>query len=183
MLQKRLVMDMSNFSTLETAFANIKKATGLHGTNEIIEKLLTREAGYVEILDNVNYTKIKIKEYNNKNKDMEEKLNILTMIKTEGINPAKVLGIEVTKKSREIEIMGEKLRRITGVYKKVTVWCNKLSNILRQYTNKSDTSFFATSFNEDVKIKPVENLSVEIINLKNEVSIILQSFRSDVMTI
>ena len=119
-LQKKLINDRKRFYKLETAFDNVKKATGLHETQEVIQKLLTREALYTEILETVSYTKGKIGEFSNKNKEIEDKLNLLNIIKNETPNPAKILGQEVTKKVKEIEFNHEKLRKITSVYNNIS---------------------------------------------------------------
>ncbi|OMJ75152.1 hypothetical protein SteCoe_25773 [Stentor coeruleus] len=132
-LQKRLRTDMQKFSKLEAAFDNVKKATGMHQPEEIIEKVLTHESGFTEILENINYTRTRILEYNAKNREMEEKLSMLNMIKTENINPAKTLELEVNKKTREIEYDKERMIKVLGVYKNVVNWAKKNNSAFGLY--------------------------------------------------
>ena len=183
-LQKRLLITMNKFSKLEAAFNNVKKTTGMYETSEIIEKLLTKEAGYVEILENIKYTKIKIEDYSNKNKDMEEKLNLINIIKAENIiNPVKSLELNVKNKTRELEIQREKLQGIRGTYINISTWCNKITNMLKKYSNSSNDSVFATLVIENLQSKPMGKLSDEIIELKEEIFQCLQHCRSNVMNI
>lgn len=178
-LQKRLTTDMQKFSKLEAAFDNVKKATGMHQTEEIIERVLTHESGYSEILENINYTRTKIYEYNDKNREMEEKLSMLNMIKTENLNPAKTLEQEVSKKLREIEYDKERFIKVLGVYKNVVNWAKKNNSAFGLYlgippvTNKRRRPTYATSESE---------LVGRICELKLKVVKLLQSFRQNVFS-
>lgn len=171
MLQKRLIHDMNKFKKLEDAFDDVKTATGMHETSEIITKLLTREAGYQEILENVSYTKVKIRKLSRKNKEIEEKLSLISIVKTENINPARDLELEVSKKLKEIEIDNERYRKILSVYKKLTSWCGKMNLAIDE--NSGSTI-------KVLKIPLADNCNVlnEILLLKQKVSMHLSVFKS-----
>ena len=170
MLQKRLVSDMQKFCKLESAFDDVKKATGMHETSEVIEKLLTREAGYQEIMENISYTKTKIKEYNSKNRECEDKLSLLAMAKTETLNPAKEISIEVSRKQKEIEADHERYQKIISIYKKITSWCGRINIMLDESLSDPASKTPKISLEETLgKEKVLE----QVINLKCRVMQIL----------
>ena len=123
-MYKRLNKDRSQFRDLETAFDEVKKATNMINTEDIIEKVLTRETSFSDIIETVNFTKSRIREYIGRNKEIEDKLATLGIVKTE-ISQVKSLEIEVTQKSKQIEIDKERCIKLTGVYKKVQYWTIK----------------------------------------------------------
>lgn len=173
-LQKKLLNDMRNFYRLETAFENVKKTFGIDKTDEIIKKLLTSEASYSEILENVTYTKNKINEYNNKNQEIEERLKLLNMIKGESINPAKDAELKLKIKRRDIETDKEKLRRVRASYTNVKVWCNKISD---QISQSSDEFFTTQLIQNENQISLDSNLLSHISNLKLKVKSLLDQYK------
>ena len=123
-MYKRLNKDRNQFKDLEMAFDEVKKATNMINTEDIISKVLTRESNFSEIIETVNFTKARIREYTARNKEIEDKHATLGIVKTE-ISQVKSLEIEVAQKSKQIEIDKERCIKLTGVYKKVQHWTIK----------------------------------------------------------
>lgn len=135
---KRLTTDSKKFQNLEQAFDEVKKATNTNDTDEVIEKVLTRETSFNDIIESISFTKRKIFEFSMKNLKMEEKLKSTQIGKNE-LNPAKAASAEVAKVTKQIEIAKEKYIRLTGIYKNMQQWAVKVLTSFK-YINQPEVS-------------------------------------------
>ncbi|CAG9317379.1 unnamed protein product [Blepharisma stoltei] len=124
-LQKKLKCEMDRSSSIEEAFQQVRSVTGLNDAQEMVERYLTREQTYGDLMETINESKQKILDYIEKNNEMLEKINSLEMTKLEGNNPAKKLSEEAAKQFTDIEIEKDKLRRIRSVYENIKIWSGK----------------------------------------------------------
>lgn len=53
-MRKKMEKEMSNSAQIDTAFKDIKTATGVTDVQELVKKFLTREQTYSDLLQNVN---------------------------------------------------------------------------------------------------------------------------------
>lgn len=124
-LQKKLKYEMERSSSIEDAFQQVRSITGLNDAQEMVERYLTREQAYADLMESINESKHKIEDYKQRNNDVEDKINTLEMAKIEGNNPAKTMSQEATKSFREIAFEKDRLRRIKGVYENIRTWAAK----------------------------------------------------------
>ncbi|CAG9328160.1 unnamed protein product [Blepharisma stoltei] len=124
-LQKKLKYEMERSSSIEEAFQQVRSITGLNDAQEMVEKYLTREQIYGDLMETINDSKQKIADYIQRNDEILEKINSLEMTKLEGNNPAKQMSQEATKSFQEISVEKDRLRRIRSVYENIKIWAGK----------------------------------------------------------
>jgi predicted oxidoreductase len=174
---KRLTTDSKKFQNLEKAFDEVKKATNTNDTEEVIEKVLTRESNFSEIVESISFSKRKIASYMMKNQEAEEKLKMISIGKNE-LNPAKAAGVEMARLMKQIEIEKEKYIRLTGTYKNIRQWARRVLESFR-FLNEDEGNFYGVELADLIKMISAQVIrSVKKRELKEEKGVKNSCFQS-----
>ena len=76
-MRKKMEKEMANSSQIDTAFKDIKTATGVTDVQELVKRFLTREQNYSDLLQNVNDSDKKVDELKKHNEILRNRLHDL----------------------------------------------------------------------------------------------------------
>lgn len=125
LLDVKLQTSKRRFSLIDEAFRKIKNQYGFIEPLEMIEKILTKEQTYTELLASINYNNDKIIETNKRLSDIETKIQFLTSAKP-AQDPNKQWKIIFNTTLKENSAEKEKLRKIKIIYDKIKFWAARL---------------------------------------------------------
>ena len=76
-MRKKMEKEMANSAQIDTAFKDIKTATGVTDVQELVKKFLTREQTYSDLLQNVNDSDKKVDVLKKDNEMLRNRLHDL----------------------------------------------------------------------------------------------------------
>ena len=139
----------SNFE-IENAFQKIRASTGCNDVQEIVQKFLTREATYSQLLNSVSMNEEKIDVLRTDNEEWREKLSVLQMFQAQetsnggGKNKFGSANPELVLLDSKIAEMQRIANNTTTVHKKVNLvndqvlnWCNRMIQKIDQQFNQN----------------------------------------------
>lgn len=133
-LQRKLDAEMQKAIGVEQAFQKIRAATGLMDVQDIVERFLTREQTYTQLLNAVSEAEVKLDTLRQQNGAARHQLQGLQL--EEGGNTRKVYAdIDVMEDQlsgsyKEYGINKEKLNKAIRVYDQVLNWGEKIMHTL-----------------------------------------------------
>ena len=87
LLEIKLKKTQQRFAVIDNSFHRIKNIYGVVEPSEMIEKILTKEQTYTDLLSSINYNKSRIVQQNERNSEMEEKIRQLNNLAMQNIDP------------------------------------------------------------------------------------------------
>ncbi|CAG9316385.1 unnamed protein product [Blepharisma stoltei] len=153
-LQKKMEVEMEKNTGIDLAFQRIRRVAGLNDVGEMIEKFLTREQLYAELMERLNDVNKRIEDYNQKNLEMEEKIHGLEIAKKENNNPTHNLSLVVYRGSKETARMKIRLKEMVTIKENIQVWGKK-------FIKNFDVNFKITDKKLDGLIKTIHRLVSE----------------------
>lgn len=130
-LKWKLDHEMQKSVAIEEAFQQIKTATGLQDIQEIVEKFLTKEQTYNELLQAVAEAEKKLETLRTENVTAREQLRQLQILDAGG-NPRTIyheieeLENELQKQTKEYNSLKDQLQKAVIVYDQVLDWAQKI---------------------------------------------------------
>lgn len=126
LLELKLQETQKRFAVIDDAFRKVKNQYGFIDASEMIEKILTKEQTYSELLGSISYNKSKIEEQTHKIKELIEKIEVLTNIKAQNLDPNRFWKEQLHKIAKETSFDKERLFKIRSVYDKIRVWTDRI---------------------------------------------------------
>jgi hypothetical protein len=117
-LAKKLITEKVNFTRLEEAFLKVKIQTGLVNVEEVIEKFLTQEANYKQVVDSLHTKELECSEYHEKIQKMQKKVAKIGQEKV----GKKIVNEEVKNMIEKNLRAKEKKFEIDKAFLKINVW-------------------------------------------------------------
>ncbi len=132
-LKRKMEKEMYNSSEVEDAFQTIRAATGMTDIHSIVQKFLTREQIYSQLLVNVAESERKIDSLKKENEELMGELHDL-MIDEDGVkvedkkdNPMiERLSTEISELSKEVEECKDRSQKVEIVTDQVYGWTQKV---------------------------------------------------------
>jgi hypothetical protein len=127
-LTKKLKDYISKFGTIDLAFRKIKSITGLTDISEVVEKFLTKENLYHELMSMVNQNKSKKEKMIQNIQNLEEKIQDLNISEkpASSFESVKDLIDEIHSKRGRNYYEKEKLEKIISLKLKLESWIKKI---------------------------------------------------------
>lgn len=136
----KLQMSKKRFAVIDEAFRKIKIHYGHIEPVEMIEKILTKEQTFIDLLTSISYNKEKIVEQNEKIVAVEEKVEQLNANKSLS-DSNKQWRLILNKTFKDTAADKEKLRRLKIIKEKILFWARKLLERLGvENVNQADLS-------------------------------------------
>lgn len=125
LLKKRLEIDMKKNIKIDSAFQKIKRVTALNDIEDILERYLTKEQAYAELMERLNDTRQRIEENNRRNFEMEEKIHGLEMSKKDTSNTAVNLSLIAHQGIKEAADVKERCKKLKSATENIKIWASK----------------------------------------------------------
>lgn len=125
-LEIKLQEIQKRFAVIDNAFRRVKNQYGFIDESEMIEKMLTKEQTYSQLLSSISYNKAKIIEQTEKIKDLNEKIEVLTSLKAQNLDPNKFWKDHLQKTIKETSAEKKRLMKIRTIYDKIRVWIDRV---------------------------------------------------------
>mmetsp|Transcript_19292 Transcript_19292/g.35473 ORF Transcript_19292/g.35473 Transcript_19292/m.35473 type:complete len:344 (+) Transcript_19292:6040-7071(+) len=127
-LQNKLQAEMQQSTAVEEAFQKIRITTGFSEINEVVERYLTREQTYSQLVANIAQNEQLLAKKTELNSELEDKIRKLKNVYTEDARAADAK--EVARLTKENLVTGDKLTRVSVAYQKVVRWVVRMKNKL-----------------------------------------------------
>ncbi|CAI2364458.1 unnamed protein product [Moneuplotes crassus] len=143
-LKRKMEKEMYNSSEVEDAFQTIRAATGMTDIHSIVQKFLTREQIYSQLLVNVAESERKIDSLKKENEELMNELNDL-MIDKDGVkvedkkqNPEiEQLSTQISELSKEVEECKDRSQKVEIVTDQVYGWSQKVIQKMIEQFNEN----------------------------------------------
>ena len=89
-LTKKLNENILQFGTIELAFRKIRGIIGLYDINDVVEKFLTKENGYIELMKTIVQNKLTKENLIQRNNELESKIQKITISERPAITSNKL---------------------------------------------------------------------------------------------
>ncbi len=178
-LENKMEKEMKRTADIEKAFRTFRAATGLSDVQDIVNRLLTREQTYSQLLAQVADNGDKINRLREVNEQWQNNLHDL-QIKNSGsmeINRSSraqnpdlyQLDLDIVQAEREKEKIEAVNGKVQLVNEQVEAWCQRISEKIDQQFNENITSYqdktMAFTFS---KITQAVSKQLEVILMKEE---------------
>jgi hypothetical protein len=141
-LKKKMEKEMVKSAEVEDAFQTIRAATGMTDIHSIVQKFLTREQTYSQLLVNVAESERKIDTLKKENEELMNELHDVMIDKDgtdkdagKGLYPEiEELSNEINDLTKEVEECKDRSQKVEIVTDQVFGWCQKvLKKMKKQY--------------------------------------------------
>jgi hypothetical protein len=136
-LVSKLQKEMNQSSSVEEAFQKIRVTTGLNEINEIVERFLTRELTYSQLVGNVTQTERQLANVRADNLELEEKIRKLKIAGAEGQHQQEQLEVQTL--HRDNAVLEAKISKIGVVYERVQRWVTRMLSKLTAAESGSES--------------------------------------------
>jgi hypothetical protein len=126
LLGAKLQGSIRQFAVTDEAFRKIKNLYGLIEPGEMIEKMLTKEQTYNELLVSVGYNKERIQEQFQRIEDVQIRIEQLTENKPQTSNPNNGWKEILGKTAKETGKVRAKLVKLEVAKNKIQTWCGRV---------------------------------------------------------
>ena len=167
LLDIKLLESKKRFAVIDNAFRKIKTFYGTIDPLEMIEKILTKEQSYNQVLNSINEDKWKIEEQNRKNEDFEKKIRKIENLRIKNADPNFNLKNEVNRKNKEYLADKEKLEKVRISHEKVLAWVKRNIVILGGKPEDNNLADFFITIKEIIRHLLKKNQSNSIFDSKN----------------
>ena len=167
LLDIKLLESKKRFAVIDNAFRKIKTFYGTIDPLEMIEKILTKEQSYNQVLNSINEDKWKIEEQNRKNEDFEKKIRKIENLRIKNADPNFNLKNEVNRKNKEYLADKEKLEKVRISHEKVLAWVKRNIVILGGKPEDNNLADFFITIKEIIRHLLKKNQSNRIFDSKN----------------
>jgi hypothetical protein len=127
-LSNRLKEYLSKFGTIDLAFRKIRSITGLNDINDVVEKFLTKENLYHELMSMVNQNKANKENLIQSIKTIEEKIQELNISEKPAFAHVNIQGLldNINEKRNRNFVEKERLGKILALKVKLESWIKKI---------------------------------------------------------
>lgn len=138
-MRKKMEKEMANSAQIDTAFKDIKTATGVTDVQELVKRFLTREQTYSDLLQNVNDSDKKVDILKKDNETLRNRLHDLKIDSEANAAAAQEAGENqfqdedilqkqeiIGRQSRDYNQMLEKFKKVNIVNDQVTSWAKRV---------------------------------------------------------
>lgn len=175
-LESKLQKEMQKSNSVEEAFQKIRVTTGLDEVNEIVERFLTREQTFSQLVTNVSSSEKRLASLRSDNLELEDKITKLKIAGAENQNEAELKQIEVL--SRDNAANDVKIGKIGFVYERVLRWFTRMNNKLKAAESGSETNLLSRVSSQEYK----PTMLTEFMGLKNLAIKLLAFISSNVIS-
>mmetsp|Transcript_7391 Transcript_7391/g.13773 ORF Transcript_7391/g.13773 Transcript_7391/m.13773 type:complete len:541 (-) Transcript_7391:96-1718(-) len=140
-LESKLQKEMQKSNSVEEAFQKIRVTTGMDEINEIVERFLTREQTYSQLVSNVTNSERRLASIRADNLDLEDKIKKLKIAGAEAQHEKE--KNEIDRLVKENAVNDLKIGRTKLVYERVQRWINRMSNRLKAAEVGSDATILS----------------------------------------
>jgi myosin heavy subunit len=125
LLNAKLQKSKIKFATIDEAFRKVKNSNGISDPKEMIEKILTKEQTYIELLNSVNITKTRIEELKVDHLSIEKKINDVNRMRTQSSDQNNEKKDKMLEIAKDLSQDKEKMMKITILYEKINIWVSR----------------------------------------------------------
>lgn len=150
-LKNKMEKEMKRTADIEKAFQTIRAATGLSDVQDIVNRFLTREQTYSQLLAQVADNEDKIDRLRSANEQWRNELHDLQIKNSGGTEIEKrsraqnpdlyQLDLEIVQAEREKEKIEAINSKVQLVNEQVEAWCQRVSEKIDQQFNENITSY------------------------------------------
>jgi hypothetical protein len=124
LLRDKMNREMLKFNTVEVAFKNIKTATGVANTTELVRKFLNKENAYGELLGKIADNERTIADLKSENEELVKGRRRLETEQDElNFNRAESKNLE--KEEKNMHTMADKAANCKLLIEKLSIWSTK----------------------------------------------------------
>jgi chromosome segregation ATPase len=164
-LKKKMEKEMVKSAEVEDAFQTIRAATGMTDIHSIVQKFLTREQTYSQLLVNVAESERKIDTLKKENEELMNELYEVMIDKDgmngdgKGLNPEiEELSSNINELTKEVEECKDRSQKVEIVTDQIFGWCQKvLKKMKKQY--------------QEFRVDVSDDLLDDLEKLKNKISL------------
>ena len=140
-LRKKLEKEKHVFNRLNDAFLKVKIQTGLHDIDDVIERFLTQESNYRELIGNLQVKEKRVDEFKEKIQDVQARVDGLNEIKGNF-----GLGTDVQKIAQEVNRLKEKKKELVGVKLIMDIWIENIAKKMGISSEYPDSSILKDKY-------------------------------------
>jgi predicted RNase H-like nuclease (RuvC/YqgF family) len=134
---------MSSSKKIDDAFKIIKNATGITDVGEVVQKFMTRETYYSQLLKTVSESDQRIDKLKKENEMLSTRLQQLQIDSSEGDNPGVAaedsdiveMQQELSSVKKDYEILGDRFKRVNIVNDQVSNWAKRVYSKFGNFTD------------------------------------------------
>ena len=135
-LNAKMTTQMSNSANIEDAFQKVRIVGELSDTEEMVQKVMTKEQDYNDLVKSVIVSKSKVDTYVDKNEVIEKRIRQLELSKLENTSDIKDISDKVDMETKEIAFKKDRLKKISTVVQNVSIWMKKIIKHINKNSDK-----------------------------------------------
>ena len=126
-LSHKLNKNIEKFGTIEQAFSKIKGITGLQDINDVVEKFLTKENAFLELMNFIVQNKHTKENLQKRNEEVESRIEKATIIEGTAIKEEKLTELEKEISNNFNRNVYEKFRQknLIGIKSNIEIWVKR----------------------------------------------------------
>jgi hypothetical protein len=186
-IDDKLEKERTGSKIIEVAFERIRKVTGLQNIQDVVERFLTKEQTYNDLLLTIKNAETRLENLKADIHDIEDKIQGVEIAGSEDkTGPiVKVLEKEALEVMKEYNAVKARHAKVTIVYKRVTDWVRRMLKKI-QAINKEDLTLLSEACetltspgNSAEHFKPKIALEPVLYELASELKTMMEPFKDN----
>lgn len=186
-IDDKLEKERTESKIIEVAFERIRKVTGLQNIQEVVERFLTKEQTYNDLLLTIKNAETRLENLKADIHDIEDKIQGVEIAGSEDkTGPiVKVLEKDALEVMKEYNAVKARHAKVTIVYKRVTDWVRRMLKKI-QAINQEDLTLLSEACesvtspgNSAEHFKPKVALEPILYELANELRTMMEPYKED----